>query len=100
MHSADAEFFWQQEVRQYFSMLGLPESPKPDILVEDGDTISLGDEQLKVIHPPGHTPGGMCLYNSPDCFTGDTLFAGSIGRTDFPVTNKASIPWPSLAKNR
>ncbi|HER63303.1 MAG TPA: MBL fold metallo-hydrolase [Desulfobacteraceae bacterium] len=84
MHKEDGVFFGQPEVRNYFSMLGLPESPPPDMLVEDGDTISFGNEQLRVIHTPGHTPGGMCLYNPPDCFTGDTLFAGGVGRTDFP----------------
>lgn len=84
MHQEDAEFFWQPEVQKYFSMLGLPASPKPDIQVQDGDTISIGNEQLQVIHTPGHTPGGICLYNPPDCFTGDTLFAGGVGRTDFP----------------
>ncbi|HEB50176.1 MAG TPA: MBL fold metallo-hydrolase, partial [Desulfobulbus sp.] len=66
------------------SQLGLPESPPPDILVEDKDTITFGNESLTVIHTPGHTPGGICLYNAPDCFTGDTLFVGGVGRTDFP----------------
>lgn len=84
MHSADAEFFAKPEIKEYFSMLGLAESPAPDILVEDGDTITLGEETLSVIHTPGHTPGGICLYNAPDCFTGDTLFVGGVGRTDFP----------------
>lgn len=84
MHRDDALFFWQPEVKEYFSMLRLPESPEPDILVKDGDTITFGAEQLQVIHTPGHTPGGICLYNKPDCFTGDTLFVGGVGRTDFP----------------
>ena len=84
MHRADAEFFGRPEVKDYFSMLGLAESPPPDILVEDGDTITFGEETLTVIHTPGHTPGGICLYNDPDCFTGDTLFVGGVGRTDFP----------------
>ncbi len=84
MHRADAEFFAKPEIKEYFSMLGLAESPAPDILVEDGDTITLGEETLSVIHTPGHTPGGICLYNAPDCFTGDTLFVGGVGRTDFP----------------
>ena len=84
MHKADAEFFGQPEVKGYFSQLGLAESPPPDILVEDGDTITIGDETLSVIHTPGHTPGGICLYNAPDCITGDTLFVGGVGRTDFP----------------
>jgi len=84
MHTDDAIFFWQPEVQQYFSMLGLPESPKPDRLVKDGDLITIGREELQVLHTPGHTPGGICLYSKPNCFTGDTLFAGGVGRTDFP----------------
>lgn len=84
MHKDDVEFFAKSETKEYFSMLGLPESPPADILVEDGDTITIGEEALQVIHTPGHTPGGICLYNAPDCITGDTLFVGGVGRTDFP----------------
>lgn len=84
MHRADAEFFSNPDVKSYFSMLGLPESPPADILVEDGDVISFGEESLHVLHTPGHTPGGICLYSAPNCFTGDTLFVGGVGRTDFP----------------
>ncbi|MDH3328386.1 MAG: MBL fold metallo-hydrolase [Desulfobulbaceae bacterium] len=84
IHREDALFFWQPEVKEYFSMLGLPESPEPDILVKDGDIINIGNEELLVIHTPGHTPGGISLYNKPNCFTGDTLFVGGVGRTDFP----------------
>ena len=64
--------------------------PEADITVSDGDLIKVGDVALKVIHTPGHTPGGMCLYieETPDnpgmVFTGDTLFVGTCGRTDFP----------------
>lgn len=84
MHAADAEFFGAPEVEKYFSMLGLEPSPPADIKVVEGDEIAIGEEKLKVIHTPGHTPGGMCLYNAPDLITGDTLFVGGIGRTDFP----------------
>lgn len=84
MHCDDISFFAQPEVGDYFSMLGLPASPPPDISVKDGDIISVGKVNLEVIHTPGHTPGGICLYNAPDLFTGDTLFVGAIGRTDFP----------------
>jgi glyoxylase-like metal-dependent hydrolase (beta-lactamase superfamily II) len=84
MHAADADFFWQPQTREYFSMLGLPESPEPDLLVNDGDFIAFGRERLEVIHTPGHSPGGISLYSAPHCFTGDTLFAGGVGRTDFP----------------
>lgn len=84
MHAADADFFEQETVQNYFSMFGLGQSPPTDIRVEEGDEISIGEVVLKVIHTPGHTPGGMCLYNSPDLLTGDTLFVGGLGRTDFP----------------
>lgn len=51
---------------------------------EDGDQIKLGELVVEVIHTPGHTPGGVTLKCGNALFTGDTLFAGSIGRTDFP----------------
>jgi glyoxylase-like metal-dependent hydrolase (beta-lactamase superfamily II) len=84
MHTADADFFGQSQVEQFFSQLGLPASPPVDKRVVDGDTIAFGKESLTVIHTPGHTPGGICLYSKPNLFSGDTLFAGGVGRTDFP----------------
>ncbi len=84
MHKDDERFFGQDEVKQYFSMLGMEPSPPADIEVEEGDEITIGEEKFQVIHTPGHSPGGMCLYNSPDLITGDTLFVGGLGRTDFP----------------
>ncbi|NWF91851.1 MAG: MBL fold metallo-hydrolase [Syntrophaceae bacterium] len=59
-------------------------SPPADILVKEGDVIQVGKVGLKVIHTPGHSPGGMSLYLDGMVFTGDTLFVGSVGRTDFP----------------
>ena len=59
-------------------------SPPADITVEEGDRIEFGRRFLEVIHTPGHTPGGMCLYTNGYVFTGDTLFVGGIGRTDLP----------------
>ncbi|WP_040193255.1 MBL fold metallo-hydrolase [Clostridium culturomicium] len=53
-----------------------------DILLKDGDTLKFGGHTMTVIETPGHTPGGICLLVENDIFTGDTLFAGSIGRTD------------------
>ena len=84
MHEDDAAFFFKKEIQNYFSMLGLEPSPPVDITVKDGESITIGEEELRVIHTPGHTPGGICLYNPPDLITGDTLFVGGIGRTDFP----------------
>lgn len=56
----------------------------PNILLDEGSVITFGDESLKVMHTPGHTPGSICLLGERLVFTGDTLFAGGIGRTDFP----------------
>jgi hydroxyacylglutathione hydrolase len=59
-------------------------SPTPDRYLDDGDVVEIGTIELKVLHTPGHTPGGISLYTQGAVFVGDTLFAGSIGRTDFP----------------
>jgi glyoxylase-like metal-dependent hydrolase (beta-lactamase superfamily II) len=59
-------------------------SPPADKLLEEGDEIVLGRLNLRVIHTPGHTPGGISLVSNNIIFTGDTLFAGGIGRTDLP----------------
>lgn len=59
-------------------------SPPPDKTVEDGEIIKFGNISLKVIHTPGHSPGGISLYTDGILFVGDTLFQGSIGRTDLP----------------
>ena len=59
-------------------------SPPADRLVNDGESIQVGNISLKVLHTPGHTTGGISLYSDGAVFVGDTLFAGSVGRTDFP----------------
>ncbi len=68
----------------FSAALGGRPSPKPDVLLKDSDTIAIGDITLTVLHTPGHTPGGICLYTSGHVFTGDTLFVGGVGRTDLP----------------
>jgi glyoxylase-like metal-dependent hydrolase (beta-lactamase superfamily II) len=59
-------------------------TPPADATFQDGDIISIGHIQFKVLHTPGHTKGSVSLLGDNIVFTGDTLFAGSIGRTDFP----------------
>lgn len=62
----------------------LDKLPEPKRFVADGDEVRLGKLVFKVIHTPGHSPGGICLQGEGVLFSGDTLFAGSIGRTDLP----------------
>jgi len=67
---------------------------EPEHLVKDQDIISIGEEiSLKVLHTPGHTPGGVCYHLEKEklLFAGDTLFAESIGRTDFPGGSYATL---------
>lgn len=58
-------------------------TPSPNGFIEDGDTFNLGKNIIKAITTPGHTPGGICFLADDMLITGDTLFNGSIGRTDF-----------------
>ena len=68
-----------------FSMgLRVENSPPPDRTIDEGDSVAFGDITLNVLHTPGHSPGCICLHTDGVVFVGDTLFAGSIGRTDFP----------------
>jgi glyoxylase-like metal-dependent hydrolase (beta-lactamase superfamily II) len=62
-----------------------------DIDLKDGDKLSIGNINLKIIHTPGHSPGGISILTDGAVFTGDTLFAGSIGRTDFYKGNMEDI---------
>jgi len=73
-------------------MFGLPLAiaPPPDRTLRDGETVAVGELSLEIISTPGHTPGSICAFTrdpqsgTPHLFSGDTLFAGSVGRTDFP----------------
>jgi len=84
IHSLDAPMLGY--ISQSASAWGMnaEDSPPPDLMLKDGDKVKFGDITLKVIHTPGHSPGGISLYSDGFVFVGDTLFAGSIGRTDFP----------------
>ena len=86
IHAADAPMLGR--VAQVSSMYGLAgeNSPDADHFLTDGMLIPFGNHFVKVIHTPGHTPGGCCLYLEPQqtIITGDTLFADSVGRTDLP----------------
>ena len=62
----------------------VPQPPPPSGYLTDGGSIDFGGERLEVLHTPGHSPGGVCLAAKGLLFTGDLIFAGSVGRTDLP----------------
>jgi hydroxyacylglutathione hydrolase len=66
-------------------------SPPADMLLHSRDAVKFGKTTLKVIHTPGHSRGSISLLGEKEVFTGDTLFAGSIGRTDFPESSKSEM---------
>ncbi|NVB38336.1 MBL fold metallo-hydrolase [Pseudenhygromyxa sp. WMMC2535] len=76
---------------------GAPHLNRPcgrvDHLLDDGDSVQIGTLELRFLSTPGHTPGQGCYYDDHDIIVGDTLFAGSVGRTDFPMSD------PSLARD-
>jgi glyoxylase-like metal-dependent hydrolase (beta-lactamase superfamily II) len=83
IHAEDAAALVQTP-SYLLEMFGATASPPADIVVKEEDAIEVGNVNVKVIHTPGHSPGGMSLYADGMVFTGDTLFVGSVGRTDFP----------------
>ena len=84
IHPADAE--QMRTAGRQGAMFGLhvPAPPPPDVLVREGDTVSLGDVAFRVLHTPGHTPGHVTYLAGDLAFVGDLIFEGSIGRTDLP----------------
>ena len=86
IHQADVPML--ERAKNTALAYGLPseDSPPPDVFLADGMEITFGKHIMKVLHTPGHTQGGCCLYleNEKMVITGDTLFADSIGRTDLP----------------
>jgi glyoxylase-like metal-dependent hydrolase (beta-lactamase superfamily II) len=87
--------FWLDQLPEQCRMFGFPDTPAPmpDRWLEDGDTVTVGDQVLDVVHTPGHTPGHVCFIHRPSklAIVGDVLFAGSIGRTDFPRGNHGAL---------
>ena len=91
----EGDQFWIDGLPQQSRMFGFPpaEPFTPTRWLHDGDTVTLGHSTLNVRHCPGHTPGHV-VFHSPEiqrCFVGDVLFAGSIGRTDFPGGNHQQL---------
>ena len=84
LHEADAPVLATVSNQSRSFGLSPVVSPPADRYVKHGDVVTAGEVSLKILHTPGHTPGGISLREEGMVFTGDSLFAGSIGRTDFP----------------
>ena len=84
IHANDAPYLQSDHPMTQMFSRSSKELPAPDRLLEDDDTIEIGDLRFRVLHTPGHTPGGISLLGEGVVFTGDTLFQFSIGRADFP----------------
>ncbi len=87
MHNNDTKIL--NQVNQYLPMFGIPniQIPKIDLYINDGDVLKLGSAEIKVIHTPGHTPGGVCYLINNILFSGDTIFRESVGRCDLEGGN-------------
>lgn len=85
LHDADRPMLdWMQESGRLFLGVELPPPPEVDTSAAEGQRVVAGDVALEIVHTPGHSPGSISLIASDAVFSGDTLFAGSIGRTDLP----------------
>ena len=83
IHESDAEMLTDGAKNASAFFFGSPRAWRDaEIKLADGDTVTLGDEQIRVIHTPGHTPGSVCYDCADFLLTGDTLFSNSIGRCD------------------
>ena len=87
--------FWIDGLQQQSQMFGFPQVEifTPDRWLDDGETVTVGKETLQVLHCPGHTPGHVVFYHPESQLAqgGDVLFQGSIGRTDFPQGDHATL---------
>ncbi|HEY6008737.1 MAG TPA: MBL fold metallo-hydrolase, partial [Geobacteraceae bacterium] len=93
IHEADVPFLSRVAATASAYGVTATDSPPPDQLLADGAEVACGTLLIKVLHTPGHTPGGCSLYleQSNLVLTGDTLFADSVGRTDFPGSSHEAL---------
>ena len=90
----EADRFWISRLDEDGAKYGVNGQVfEPDRWLDDGDTVTVGELELEVIHCPGHTPGHVVFFHRPSNFAvvGDVLFQGSIGRTDFPMGNHQDL---------
>ena len=90
-HEGDLELLRNVETQGLMFGCPFPPSPDPDRFLTEGDTITVGGVALRVLHTPGHSPGHIVLAGDGFVICGDVLFAGSIGRTDLPGGDHATL---------
>ncbi len=91
IHEADKGFLPEADLNLSSQLDRPTPCGEAEVLLHDGDVLELGRLQISVMHTPGHTPGGVCLRCGEVVFTGDTLFAGSMGRTDLAGGDPVAI---------
>jgi len=91
LHAGEAQILASAQMSGAMFGMAMRQPAPPDRLLNDGDTIPVGALTLKVLHTPGHTPGGICLLFDNRVIVGDTLFQSGIGRTDFPGGDYATL---------
>lgn len=91
IHKDDAELLIHPAKNLSLLVGEFVQSPAADVILNENDIVKVGSVELKVIHTPGHTQGGICLIADKFIFTGDTLFFDSIGRTDFPDADEKKM---------
>jgi glyoxylase-like metal-dependent hydrolase (beta-lactamase superfamily II) len=92
IHPADVPMYTDKHIAAFVGRTAPLVKRKPDILLKEGDCITIGTLTLEVLHTPGHSPGSVCLLSQPHCvFSGDTLFYRSIGRSDLPGGDYAQL---------
>jgi glyoxylase-like metal-dependent hydrolase (beta-lactamase superfamily II) len=100
LHQEDAELLASPEMQMMCQSMGYEPSPLPDAFLTDNQVIELGEgdeDKMTILHTPGHSLGGVCILiygNPPNIITGDTLFVGAVGRTDFPGGS-----WPEMRRS-
>ena len=93
VHPLEREWLWEPMLNLSAMSGQSITTPEPNRMIDEGETLALGDMRWRVLHTPGHSPGGITLYHEPSgtAIVGDSLFAGSIGRTDFPGGDLATL---------
>jgi glyoxylase-like metal-dependent hydrolase (beta-lactamase superfamily II) len=91
LHEADRPLYDNVERQGRVYGITIEPPPAPDHMWSEGDNVTLGEHSFSIVHLPGHAPGHVALVGASDVFIGDVVFAGSIGRTDLPLSDPAAM---------